>query len=143
MKYEDAAATTMTSRGGEDDHLDETSRTFHEPRVETTEMTNGDERHDVDENDDGGVRVGAAAPSTGGTSGEEGNDVDDPSIASSSHQQRLNRRIASMVDVACRKATSNSAVLLSRVDRVVDVAMLRYEELEIGKKLGNGSFSDV
>ena len=140
MKDNDAAATNLSPRGGgEDDCLDQTSRTIHEPRSKTTKTTNGDDHGDNESDEDiNGDVVVIPTEDTSSTNGKK-NDDDSNSALS----LKINRRIAERVNVACQKAIANSNVLLSRTDLIVDVAMLRYEELEIGTKLGNGSFSDV
>ena len=53
----------------------------------------------------------------------------------------LNQRVAEVANKACQRECAKSKVLSNT--NVAEIAMVRFDELEIGVKLGKGSFSDV
>lgn len=98
----------------EADCLDETSLTLHEPRKATTD-------DDADADAETVPEIPAKKP-----------------ISSS---LLLNMRVAEMANKAYRRESAKSQVL-SRIN-LAEIAIVRFDELEIGVKLGKGSFSDV
>ncbi len=100
----------------EADCLDETSLTLHEPRKATT-----DADADADADAETVPEIPAKKP-----------------ISSS---LLLNMRVAEMANKAYRRESAKSQVL-SRTN-LAEIAIVRFDELEIGVKLGKGSFSDV
>jgi hypothetical protein len=104
----------------EADCLDETSRTLHEPRKATT---------DDDAGDAGVVVPMETVPEI---------PAKKPILSLS---LLVNRRVVEMANKAYQRESAKSQVL-SRTN-LSEIAIVRFDELEIGVKLGNGSFSDV
>ena len=104
----------------EADCLDETSRTLHEPRKATT---------DDDAGDAGVVVPMETVPEI---------PAKKPILSLS---LLVNRRVVEMANKAYQRESAKSQVL-SRTN-LSEIANVRFDELEIGVKLGNGSFSDV
>jgi hypothetical protein len=123
MKDEDAAATVPSALMLEADGLDETSRTLHELQKA---MTVDDA---VNDNDVGVVIVPIETV------------PEIPAERPRSSSLLLNQRVAEIANNAYRRASAKSQVL-SRTN-LAEIAMVRFDELEIGVKLGKGSFSDV
>ena len=119
MEVKDATtmAPKIMSSGKEDESLDETSRTLHEPRKTTT---NGDDY------------TGVVAEKTAQVI---------PASGDLSASLKLDKRVAEIALKAYHRASEDSSVL-SRAS-LNDIAVVRFDELEIGKFLGKGSFSDV
>ena len=122
---DEAAAAVSFGHTLEADCLDETSRTLHEPRKSTAE-------DDADADADAGV-AGVVVPM------ETVPEI--PAEKPRSSSLLLNQRVAEMANKAYHRECAKSQVL-SRTN-LAEIAMVRFDELEIGVKLGEGSFSDV
>ena len=107
---------------GEEDSMDETSRTVHEPL----------EMKDEKVEDLPAEEAPPTPPTKASDQKETGKE--DMSL-------RLHRKVAEIAAKAYRRASEQSNVLSQA--KLADVALVKFEELEIGKFLGKGSFSDV
>lgn len=124
----------------DDEALDETSRTHHEPKeiqdsIESIveEGLPGDDGEQLQKDkEDNGV----GKPSSGSSSSPSmsRNDPADPNL-------RLHRKVAEIAANAYKRASAQSQVL-SR-SKLEDVGLVQFKELEIGEFLGKGSFSNV
>jgi hypothetical protein len=135
---EDVDAATMSSGHTlEVDFLDETSRTLHEPRKATKD---DDADADTDADDDADTDADAEADDAVVVVPMEtvpGIPAEKPRSSS----LLLNKCVAQLANKAYRRVSAKSLVL-SRA-YLTEIAMVRFDELEIGVKLGKGSFSDV
>ena len=104
-----------------EEEMDETSTTRHEPLFVQEEEAAEKEEAD-------------AAAATVKHDAAKGSPEHDVSL-------KLHRKVAEIAAKAYRRASEQSNVL-SRA-KLADIAMVKIEELEIGKFLGKGSFSNV
>ncbi|KAL7552265.1 hypothetical protein ACHAWF_015497 [Thalassiosira exigua] len=153
----DEAATTRHARPALatilEESMDETSATRHESAIlqgpdaedlKAVEAEAAEERRRRDgaeeqrrtqqehpAEDDGDATTTTASPAR---RGKQRDDVDDVS-------SRLHRKVAEIAAKAYQKASEHSQVFAKT--RVEDVALMKIEELDIGRFLGKGSFSHV
>lgn len=105
--------------------MDETATTRHEPLNIKEEEYN----IETDEDDDN-----KAATKEDGTNSEIEDAKKDP-------QYKLHRKVAEIAAKAYRRASEQSNVL-SRT-KLDNIALVKFDEIQIGKFLGKGSFSNV
>lgn len=116
---------------GEDSVMDETGTTRHEP-LDLKDDEKAAEDLDVEP---------TATEDTVKSAGK-GGDVTSSQMSQQEMQaQRLHRKVAEIAAKAYRRASEQSNVLSKA--KLADIALVKFEELEIGKFLGKGSFSNV
>ena len=130
--------------------MDDTSATYHESFLIAEE-----EQNEAGEATGVSFRIANAGRDVNGSADDDypynntdinkgvvaNNEEDDNDNLTHDISLRLHRRVASIATEAYRRASAQSNVL-SRT-KVLDVALVRFDELEIGKFLGKGSFSSV
>eukprot|EP00571_Detonula_confervacea_P011975 CAMPEP_0172306786 /NCGR_PEP_ID=MMETSP1058-20130122/7784_1 /TAXON_ID=83371 /ORGANISM="Detonula confervacea, Strain CCMP 353" /LENGTH=526 /DNA_ID=CAMNT_0013018779 /DNA_START=12 /DNA_END=1592 /DNA_ORIENTATION=+ len=124
-----SASTTHHSpllRTIKEESMDETSTTRHEPLSLVQDDDNMKEEEEAYAAARARVVVDKQHDTTGG--------AHDGTL-------RLNRKVAEIAAKAYRRASAQSNVL-SRA-KLADIALVRFDEMEIGKFLGKGSFSNV
>lgn len=120
----------------DDEAMDETSRTHHEPN----EMQDSIESV-VEESlpsDDEKLQKDPTNKDVGGPSAAPSASRNDPAA---DVNYRLHRKVAEIAANAYKRASAQSQVL-SR-SKLEDVGLVQFKELEIGEFLGKGSFSNV
>ena len=148
MAPTEAVDETCRKTGVCQEDLDETSATHHEPCTAVVPSTtnggdnvddlssnnSGSGMHDNDDND-----LEAAVAAVRRASEKSDTNVRDSDGRSASIV--MNQRVAAYAMMTYQRAASKSSIL--KAAHLNDVAMVKFEELELGKFLGNGSFSDV
>ena len=123
----------------EEEALDETSRTVHEPLNAEQDAKDAEEiASSMSE---------AEAEEAKEQKSPEPNKKEKPSNKtyekkkSSDYSLRLHKKVAEIAAKAYRRASEQSNVLSKA--RLADIALMNFDEIEIGKFLGKGSFSNV